>query len=947
MRSVGKYVYICKKHRIMKNLNVGLLSFATLPGALCAQEAVDNVAPKSESRPNVVLIYADDLGFGDLGCYGAIGVETPNVDRLSANGLRFTNAHAVASTSTPSRYSLLTGEYPWRKSGTDVAAGDAAMIISPDQYTVADVFKEAGYTTAAFGKWHLGLGSQTGKQDWNKPITPALADIGFDYSYIMAATADRVPCVFIENGSVANYDPSAPIYVNYNKNFEGEPTGRDNPELLYNLRSSHGHDYSIVNGIGRIGYMKGGGKALWKDENIADSITQHAVDFIKANGETPFFMYFATNDVHVPRFPHSRFRGKSQMGLRGDAIVQFDWSVGEIVRTLEEQGLLDNTLIILSSDNGPVLDDGYVDQAEELVGEHSPTGGLRGGKYSAYEGGTRVPFIVHWPAAIRESAVKNELVSQIDFLDVMASVAGVAGGRALSPDGHPCQVTTWLGQEGQGRPYAIGMAQNHTLTLRTPQWKYIEPKGGAAMIPWGPKIETGYSTSSQIFELVDGEYDETRNKATEHPSVVENLGEELEYIRNSTCGEVTIVAKAGETIDLTAYFGSLEGAIVSGDFLDGNVTDLRRVPIKSNASDGSHIGVLAMADGTIRTFAVVVGSTYFGAYHINYNGNPLFIAYNTTHDNSKNEGYKWISPDHSTSSAAGDEIVIVCPSGEGYTLSIQGKVLKEPRLSGWGHIMFSDNGAEAGKYLFEETSTAGMYKIRSCSEGINYVNVYKEHGVVGNDKATKAGLATYTIEGVESFPVTLSAGGTAAICFPFNVIIPEGVCAYDATASDIVFDTAINAYTCTMSPIASSGETLKSGTPVVINGSDGDVEFSITMVDNGAKNSLPQSLLRGNYVAQTLTQGSVAKKYTLVQQNEKVEFSAFEGTAAIKANQCWLECDMPEASTMILCFEEATGIHDIPSVAHPNKQIYNIAGQRLTELQQGINIVGNKKVLVY
>ena len=433
----------------MKNLEFGILALATLPGALAAQETA-NTEPYLKSRPNVVMIYADDLGFGDLECYGAVGVRTPNVNRLSSNGVRFTNAHAVASTSTPSRYSLLTGEYPWRKSGTDVAAGDAAMIISPDQYTVADVFKEAGYTTAAFGKWHLGLGSQTGKQDWNAPITPALVDIGFDYSYIMAATADRVPCVFIENGSVANYDPTAPIYVNYNKNFEGEPTGKDNPELLYNLQSSHGHNYSIVNGIGRIGYMKGGGKALWKDENIADSITAHAVDFIKENSDTPFFMYFATNDVHVPRFPHPRFRGQSEMGLRGDAIVQFDWSVGEIVRTLEEQGLLENTLIILTSDNGPVLDDGYVDQAEELVGDHSPTGGLRGGKYSAFEGGTRVPFIVHWPAVIKEQAVKNSLVSQIDFLDVMASVAGVGGGKSLSTDGCPTEAATWFGDDEKG-----------------------------------------------------------------------------------------------------------------------------------------------------------------------------------------------------------------------------------------------------------------------------------------------------------------------------------------------------------------------------------------------------------------------------------------------------------------------------------------------------------------
>ena len=926
----------------MKNLNIGMLALVTLPGALAAQESA-NTAPYLKSRPNVVMIYADDLGFGDLECYGAIGVKTPNVNRLSDNGVRFTNAHAVASTSTPSRYSLLTGEYPWRKSGTDVAAGDAAMIISPDQYTVADVFKEAGYTTAAFGKWHLGLGSQTGKQDWNAPITPALGDIGFDYSYIMAATADRVPCVFIENGSVANYDPSAPIYVNYNKNFEGEPTGKDNPELLYNLKSSHGHNYSIVNGIGRIGYMKGGGKALWKDENIADSITAHAVDFIKENSDKPFFMYFATNDVHVPRFPHPRFRGQSEMGLRGDAIVQFDWSVGEIVRALEEQGLLENTLIILTSDNGPVLDDGYVDQAEELVGDHSPTGGLRGGKYSAFEGGTRVPFIVHWPAVIKEQGVRNSLVSQIDFLDVMAGIAGVGNGESLSTDGFPGEAATWFGDDEQGRPYAIGMAQNHTLTLCTAGWKFVEPKGGPTMIQWGPKIETGYSTNPQIFKHVNGEFDENRNMASSNAPVVENLTTQLEKIRNRQYEEVTIIAEAGETIDLTEYFGEHEGATVSGDFIDGDATDLANVVIRNDASDGAHTGVVTMPDGTIYMFAVIINPGYMGAYHINYNDNPLFIAYNTTHDNSKNEGYKLISPDHYSTSAAGDEIFIIEPSGVGYTLTMQGKVLKEPRLSGWGHIMFSDNKSEAGIYLFEETSTAGIYKIRSSNDGINYVNVYKEHGVVGNDKAVKAGLATYTIEEVETYPLTLPAEGTAAICLPFNVVIPEGVYAYDATAADIVYNAETNGYTCTMRAIAAPGETLRGGTPAIVNGNEGTHQFAITMSDNGAATSLSESILKGNYVASNLTQSGDSKKFVFANNT----FKAFDGSKEIAANQCWVECNQPQATELTICFNDPTGIEKITSTPQEKSgNIYDIAGKRLNTPQKGINIVDSKKILV-
>lgn len=498
----------------MKRLDIGIISMAL--AAPIAIEAQENSTP-----PNVLLIYADDIGYGDLECYGAKNVNTPNVNRLAQNGLRFTNAHAVASTSTPSRYALLTGEYPWRKKGTDVAAGDAAMIISPQQYTVADVFKDAGYTTAAFGKWHLGLGAESGKQNWNKKISPALTDIGFDYSYIMAATADRVPCVFIENGHVANYDPSAPIEVSYLKNFEGEPTGKENPELLYNLKHSHGHDMSIVNGIGRIGYMKGGGNALWKDENIADSITAHAIDFIKSNSNKPFFIYFATNDVHVPRFPHPRFRGVTGMGHRGDAIAQFDWCVGELLRTLEEEEILENTLIILSSDNGPVVDDGYDDNAEELLNGHDPMGGLRGGKYSCHEAGTRIPFIVHWPAKITEAKEVNALLSQIDFLDVMAEITSVSNGNKLSPDGLATECGKWIGENNNDRPYVVQMASNHNLSLRMGEWKYIAPCKGPSMVPWGPKIETGYSPEPQLYNLKNN--DEKRNRARQHPQIVTKM----------------------------------------------------------------------------------------------------------------------------------------------------------------------------------------------------------------------------------------------------------------------------------------------------------------------------------------------------------------------------------------------------------------------------------------
>jgi arylsulfatase A-like enzyme len=484
----------------------------------------------SRKLPNVVFIYADDLGYGDLQCYGAKNVKTPNVDALASSGIRFTNAHAVAATSTPSRYSMLTGEYSWRRPDTDIAAGNAAMIIRPSQFTLADMFRSAGYATAAIGKWHLGLGDKTGEQDWNAPLPTALSDLGFDYSYIMAATADRVPCVFIENNKVANYDPSAPIEVSYEKPFKDEPLGRDHPELLYNLKASHGHDMAIVNGIGRIGYMKGGGKALWKDENIADSITSHAIGFIKKHSGAPFFMYFATNDVHVPRFPNQRFRGKSGMGLRGDAIVQFDWAVGQIVETLRKQGLLDNTIIILSSDNGPVVDDGYQDRAEELLNGHSPAGPLRGNKYSAFEGGTNIPAIVSWPKEIRSAQTSDALVSQIDWLASLASLVGARLPKGAAPDSFNF-LDTWLGHNQNDRSWIVEQAADHTLSVRTKEWKYIEPSDSNPYSK-ATKIEMGYSPKPQLYQLKEDVHEEN-NVAPQHSDVVYQLQSILSHLRKS------------------------------------------------------------------------------------------------------------------------------------------------------------------------------------------------------------------------------------------------------------------------------------------------------------------------------------------------------------------------------------------------------------------------------
>lgn len=470
-------------------------------------------------QPNVIFIVADDLGYGDLSCYGAKRIQTPNVDRLAAEGLRFTDAHAVASTSTPSRYSLFTGHYSWRRNDTGIATGDAGMVIRPEQTTVADIFKAAGYTTGAVGKWHLGLGDKAGTQDWNGFVSPGPQDLGFDYSYLMAATGDRVPCVWMENQRVANYDPEAPIAVSYKTPFPGEPLGKDHPEMLTKLKPSpnHGHDMAIVNGISRIGYMKGGGKALWEDENIADTIAAKAVQFIERQKEKPFFLYVGTNDVHVPRYPHERFRDKSGMGYRGDAILQFDWTVGMIVEALEKAGILDNTLIVLTSDNGPVVDDGYADKAVELLGDHRPWGEFRGGKYSNFEAGTRVPFIVHWPAVVKPG-ISGALFSHIDMFGSMEKLTGQDMGEAAGMDSQN-YLPTLTGEDKKGRDYVI--EASGSLSISDGEWKYITPNKGPAYNKL-TNTELGNSEDEQLYNLHE-DVGEKQNVAEKYPDKVKDM----------------------------------------------------------------------------------------------------------------------------------------------------------------------------------------------------------------------------------------------------------------------------------------------------------------------------------------------------------------------------------------------------------------------------------------
>jgi arylsulfatase A len=474
---------------------------AGLLGAWCC--AVGAATPPP-TKPNLVVIMADDLGYGDVSCNGATAVKTPHVDKLAADGLRFTSGYCSASTCTPTRYSFLTGTYAFRESRTGIAGPNSPSIIPPGTVTVASLLKRAGYATAIVGKWHLGLGQRA--PNWNGDLKPGPLELGFDYCFLLPTTNDRVPQVYVENHRVRNLDPADPLWVGKKKPARNHPTGVSNRGRL-RMDWSHEHNGTIHNGISRLGFYTGGQKARYRDEDLADEWVKQSVRWMEKHKDQPFFLFFASHDIHVPRMPHERFQGKTRLGYRGDAIVEFDWSVGELMKALDRLGVADNTLVVICSDNGPVLDDGYKDGAVAKRGNHKSAGPYRGGKYSVFEGGTRTPFITHWKGRIKPG-VSDEIVCTVDLAASFAALVGQPLPDTACRDSFNV-MDALLGVPGaKGRDHVL-QQNNHgnNKGLRQGHWKLVQ---------------SGGSGKEQLFNLAK-DPDESTNLAKREPEQLNRL----------------------------------------------------------------------------------------------------------------------------------------------------------------------------------------------------------------------------------------------------------------------------------------------------------------------------------------------------------------------------------------------------------------------------------------
>jgi arylsulfatase A len=424
--------------RISSSFAIGSLSAIVLVLTANGIQAAD---AKAAPRPNIVFIMADDMGYGDLGCYGATMIKTPHCDRLAREGRRFTDAHTPAASCSPTRFGLLTGGYPWREGRVPGAlSGNESYKLRDGEPTVANLLKGAGYATGCVGKWHLGTQLKR-PVDWNAPLTPGPNTAGFDYYFGVINSHNQAPFVLVENDRILNLKPGQKIIV------EGERDQTEGPRL--------------------------------RDENALETTqAAKAVEFIEKNHDRPFFLYYAAAAVHDPYTPAPKWKGTSPVGVYGDYVQEFDGAVGEVLSALDRLKLAENTIVVVTSDNGG-------QQGRGSDAGHKVNGNLRGAKGTAWEGGHRVAYLLRWPGKVPAGTVCDETICHVDFMATVGALLGVDLPANAGPDSFNV-LPAWLGESSEKplREATVCVGTNSLiLSIRQGPWKLIVSADGKYQEP--------------------------------------------------------------------------------------------------------------------------------------------------------------------------------------------------------------------------------------------------------------------------------------------------------------------------------------------------------------------------------------------------------------------------------------------------------------------------------
>jgi len=490
-------------------------------------------------EPNVIVIYVDDLGYGDLSCQGATKVQTPNIDKLAAEGRRFTDAHSASAVCSPSRYALLTGEYPFRSGSWGAVIPTSRLIVDTETLTVGKVFQNKGYATACIGKWHLGFGNEK-TNDWSMPLKTGPNQVGFDYYWGVPLVNSFAPFVYVENDMIVGHDEKDPIvFLGYGKNKKDTDVA-PSPTPAFSEKAP--------NCFG--GALKA--HELYDDEKTGTLLTEKATDWISKNKKNPFFLYFATTNIHHPFTPAKRFQGTSQAGIYGDYIHELDWMVGEIVKSLEKNKLTKNTLIVLTSDNGGMINLG----GQEAVRQgHKMNGDLLGFKFGVWEGGHRIPFIAKWPGKIPAGSTSDQLICSVDMLATFVALTKQENELSLKGKDSKNILEALTGNTSITVREELVLAPSQTthLSLRKGDWMYIPAQGSGGFkgtkvghhTLGGPAaanyigsinsdMKDGHilpnAPQAQLYNLKKDKY-QTVNVYNEHPDIVEQMKANLERLK--------------------------------------------------------------------------------------------------------------------------------------------------------------------------------------------------------------------------------------------------------------------------------------------------------------------------------------------------------------------------------------------------------------------------------